>query len=278
MQMRKFELLRNPADEGGSGGDAPAGPTIQEMSDQNAALAQRVGQLQTSLTNMQQQGETNARQTQIARAKAEADGIVTEAENAVNTAETSLASALEGGEPMEIAKAQRKLADASAGAERKRSERDNFVAQAKQAERRDGGARPDSATAAPQLNTSNLDQWKDRNKEWYGVDAEMTRVSHEVDQGVRTAGTYTVGSSEYFQAIDRALKQRFPDRFSGAPASAAAREGGSGQGGAPRRYDRDVQRSMDAFGLSAESWDAARAKAVEKGFLKETPTRGRVMS
>ena len=274
MIFRKFELLREGAETGGGGG----GGDISGPSERERALEDKLNNLQTTLANMQKSTQTAQQQSQMAQAKARVDQAVTEAENAVNSAETALTSALEGGEPAEIAKAQRQLADASAGAERKRADRDNFVAQIKAAEKRDGGGRTESATAQPAMNTSNLDQWKDRNKDWYGVDAEMTRVSHEVDSGIRAAGTYTVGSKDYFDAIDRALKKRFPDRFSGAPASASARDdGGNAGGSAPRRYDRDVQRSMEAFGLSPEKWDAARQKAVEKGFLAETPARGRVL-
>ena len=126
------------------------------------------------------------------------------------------------------------------------------------------------------MDTSNLDSWKDQNKTWYGIDSEMTKVSHEIDQGIRAAGTYTVGSKDYFDAINRAMKQRFPDRYEGAPASASARGDADLIRPGARRYDREVQRSMEAFGMSPEAWDKARDKAAQKGLVSETPVRGRV--
>lgn len=272
MWPSKFEILRE-AEDGSGGGGYPA-----PMSDRERALEARVNQLATSLDTMRKSTQQTAAQTQLAQAKAQVDQSVTEAENLVNSAETSLLTALESSDPGEIARAQRKLADAAASAERKRADRDAFTAQLKQQEHRGGGTRNESVVDGPKIDTSNLDKWKDKHKTWYGVDPEMTRVSHEIDAGIRQSKQYTVGSPEYFAAIDNALRTRFPNRFSGAPASASARSGDDSNSSSPRRYDREVQRSMEAFGLSPEAWDAARKKAVQKGFLSAEPARGRVLN
>jgi len=272
MLRSKFVLLREQPNEGGGGGGE-----MPQMSERERALEARVNQLDQTLRTMREQSQSAAQQSQIAQATAQVERSVSEAEAAVNSAETALSEALESGDPLTIAKAQRALADSAAAAERKRADRDAFKQQIQQSERRDGGQRRESATAQPQLDTTNLQDWKNRHASWYGVDPEMTRVSHEIDASIRQAGQYTVGSKEYFNAIDAAMRTRFPNRFSGAPASASARGEGGQQTNSPRRYDRDIQRSMDAFGLSPEAWDKARQKAVEKGFLSADPARGRVM-
>ena len=269
----KFELLRDTADGGGGGGAdfTPEDPNAA-LKAQNEALAAQVSRLATDLAQINSSRTADNQRAQIEAAQARVDHAVTEASSAVDAAERALAAAFEEGDPAKTARAQRVLSEATAKHERTRADAEAFKRQRAENERR-----AQQQPVAPAADTKNLDAWKDRNREWYGIDAEMTRISHEIDRGIRSAGTYAVGSEQYFQAIDRAMKQRFPDRFAGAPASQSARADGGNNGQPPaRRYSPSIQRGMGAFGMTAEQWDAARAKAVEKGLLSTTPATGRV--
>lgn len=245
------------------------------QSSQESALAARLNQLQRTIQDMNARTEEQQRLAQVNQQIAGVDQRVHAAEAETDSAEQALATALEEGDPSAIAKAQRILSEKSAAAVSARQARDSFVANARQAERRDGGARTESTT----LDTTNLETWKSQNAAWYGIDPDMTRISHEIDRSIRAAGTYTVGSKEYFDAITRSMRQRFPDRFRGAPSSVTPRsEGGSAAPSGSRRYTASVQKSMQAFGMTPEQWDAARAIAVGKGLLGATQERGAVRS
>jgi hypothetical protein len=52
------------------------------------------------------------------------------------------------------------------------------------------------------LDTTNLDKWKQRNADWYGIERDMTAYSLEVDKNIRAAGAFTVGTPEYSEAVD----------------------------------------------------------------------------
>jgi len=251
-------------------------PAMTALEERNAALESRLarqqGQIDQIARNSQQQNEAN----QVEAAQSRVTQAVTDAKTSVDLAERELAGAHDDGDGAVIAAAQRKLSEAAAKRERVNAEADQFKRDLQARERRTTGSAP---APGGDLDTTNLNSWKDRHKEWYGIDQDMTRASHEIDSSVRAAGTFKVGSTEYFNAIDRAMKQRFPDRFAGAPASPAARaeQEVTGQR-APRRYTESIQRGMDAFGLDPKAWDAARAKAVAKGLLPDAPVSGRIMS
>jgi hypothetical protein len=64
---------------------------------------------------------------------------------------------------------------------------------------------------APQADAKAL-AWQERNKSWWGIDRAMTSLAfgtHEtlVNQGVDPT------SDEYYAAIDKEMRQRFPEKF-----------------------------------------------------------------
>jgi len=57
-------------------------------------------------------------------------------------------------------------------------------------------------------------RWMDANKDWWGVDDEMTMAAMGLDKKLqREYGSEYVGSDEYFKTIDRIMRKRFPEHF-----------------------------------------------------------------
>ena len=73
--------------------------------------------------------------------------------------------------------------------------------------------------AAPTEEPPKLDRrtkrWMDENSDWWGQDDEMTMAAMGIDRKLqREYGADYVGTDEYFRAIDRTMRKRFPEFFS----------------------------------------------------------------
>jgi hypothetical protein len=272
------EVFRNAEGEGAggasgqlSGEGAQPAPTDDKLS----ALESRLDRItQTFESQTSEQRQRSAQQAIQGRAN-QLDQAKRAAEAAVGAAEQTLADAFDNGEGIEIAKAQRALTEAIAKRERADVAIENFKDQIRAAEHR----------AKPDLDDSNLRSWKAKHSSWYGVDAEMTKASHEVDRQIRAAGVLSVGSKEYFEAIDRTMSQRYPDKFGGTPPT-------SGQGGGhptpnSSRRGRISQSIADGWrrmGIDMSDPKVVdrmvqnRQRAVEKGILPEQPVTGAIVT
>lgn len=279
------EILRAPEDEGAGGASDYSGEGAQPAPDNSGAedkltaLEKRLSRITESVEGLTQQqkreravGAIQAREGELSRAKQMAEA-------AVGSAEAKLAEAYDNGEGVEIAKAQRALTEAVAKRERADIDLGNFKDQVKAAERKQQNSGSDT------LDDANLRDWKSKHSAWYGVDAEMTKASHEVDRQIRAAGVLSVGSKEYFNAIDRAMSQKYPDRFGGTPPT-----GGGGRSGAPDTgsgrgmINRSIAEGYRRMGINiddpkvAERMIKNRETAVQKGILPSTPIGGQVVT
>ena len=62
--------------------------------------------------------------------------------------------------------------------------------------------------------TPRTKKWVDRNRDWWGVDEEMTMAAMGIDKRLqREYGADYVGTEEYFQTIDKTMRKRFPEHF-----------------------------------------------------------------
>ena len=226
---------------------------MSELEERLAQIASKVEKVERTEAQRQQQA-AQGRFQQIAAA----------VEKNVNDAEAALARAYDEGDGEDIAKAQKALTAATVKKERFQIE----VEQRK--------------SAASDLDNGNLQSWKKRHADWYGVDAEMTKASHEIDRQIRSNGVLSVGSKEYFDAIDRAMAQKYPDRLSGTPATA-----GGGYSGAPNtasrgRIARSVAEGYRRMGINVDDPKVAermvknRQTAVAKGILPEQPVNAAI--
>jgi hypothetical protein len=202
-----------------------------------------------------------------------------EAERAVLDAETALATAYDDGEGLEIAKAQRKLSEAVAKVERRDADLESWKAQVKAAEAKAKAAPP---KAGGDLDDTNLRDWKTKHSTWYGVDAEMTKASHEIDRQIRAAGVLSVGSKEYFEAIDRSLSQKYPDKFGGTPQGMTGSQ--QQQNTATKgRINRSIADGYRRMGINIDDPKTAermlkhRETAVQKGILPQQPIQGSII-
>ena len=69
------------------------------------------------------------------------------------------------------------------------------------------------ATPAPNLEPKTR-KWVEANKDWFGVDDEMTMTAMGLDRKLqREYGADYIGTDEYFKTVDQTMRKRFPEFF-----------------------------------------------------------------
>ena len=62
--------------------------------------------------------------------------------------------------------------------------------------------------------TPRTQKWVDANRDWWGVDEEMTMAAMGIDRKLQKEyGAEYVGTEEYFKTIDKTMRKRFPEHF-----------------------------------------------------------------
>ena len=273
------QVFRDAEGEGAGGtaegGTAPASGGTDQMS----ALEQRLGRITQAVEGMTDQQKRDKTLNVIAARDRELVDLKDKASDAVAASEKSLADAYDNGEGIEIAKAQRVLTEAVAKRERADVDVETFRNQVKAAEKRDAD------DGGKKLDDTNLNSWKSKHGTWYGVDAEMTKEAHAVSRQVGEAGVHPVGSTQYFEAIDREMGRKYPDKLGGTPST-----GGSGGGMQPvntatsGRIQKSIADGWRRMGIDmsdpkvVERMVKNREAAVAKGILNEQPVSGPVVT
>lgn len=284
-------ILRKPEDEGAGGASSYDGEGTTPAPDLNrvAALEARLGSMAQQMGALLEGQRTRDAQQQLSQFEGQLNSRVAETESAVTSAEAALAEAFDGGDGTQIARAQRVLAEAVTAKEQAKLNKSNYDLRRREEERRQGGG--GNPAGAPQQqadaasDTTNLNSWKNRHRSWYGVDSDMTQYAHSVSDRIRNAGAVAVGSTEYFEIIDRELRNKFPDRLSGTPQTAG---GGGGGGTAPSagrgRIPSSVLDGWRRMGLNTadpkvvERLVGHRQGLVDKGILSAQPVSGPIKS
>ena len=270
--------------EGAPAGDPAPGATPQDVRDERSeALAKRVDSLTKTLSDFiggQKQNEQKRNQSEM---ETRIDAAVRNATAAVDEAERALAEAHEDGDGLAIAKAQRAMGEATAKAQDIKSKAEVAKQRIRDDERRSGGS--DGGRQEEQVDTTNLNDWKKRNKGWYGVDTGMTQHALSVSREIEEMGVFEVGSPEYFEAVDKRMRQRYPDKFNGTPPTGGASTGGApAPTGGQQRISASVAEGFRRMGINVDDPEVAkrmvghRQKAAAKGFLPETPDTGRIIT
>ena len=282
-----------------TGGDDASPPNPQQPPQPDLSkFESRLNGITEALSSFQREQQQRDHQQRITSWESQVVGRVRATQQAVNAAERDYAQAVEDGDSAAIAKANRNIAERVADRERAANAHEQFKRAMKDAEARQGGSSgaPGANPQPPQqggqqggegdLDFQNLNRWKDRHKSWYGVDTEMTKAAHEVDWNIREAGAIPVGSTRYFEAIDRAMAHKFPDRLGGAPQT-----GGGGTGRQPSqaqagsgRIPRDVVDGWRRMGINVndnatiERMVKNRRALADKGILPSEPAYGSVVT
>lgn len=284
-KIRLLNVLRSPEDEG-AGGASPAGGEGDRPAPDNdrvAALESRMGSMAKYMQDFVEGQKSQHARSQIETYGRDLDAKVNEAKDAVAKAEADLASAFDEGDGVAIARAQRVLSEQVTARDRAQQNVEAYKARLKQEERRSGGSDGAAGTGQQQVDTTQLDQWKSKHRSWYGLDSEMTKAAHAISDRIKAAGAIPVGSKEYFDVIDRQLRQDFPDRLSGSPSTAGT---GQGRNDAPQRRGRISQSVLDGWrrmGINVddpktvERMVGHRNTLVNKGILSEIPVTDRIM-
>lgn len=261
----------------------PAGPDLSK-------IEQRLDGVTKALRGMESEQKTREQKSRLATQEAHLASQVHQTKRAVDAAERDLSAAFDTGDGAAIAKAQRALTERVAERERASNAQQYFKSQIKETESRSGGSSGNPGDARPQeteLDTTNLNNWKKKHGSWYGVDTEMTKAAHEVSDRIVKNGVITVGSPEYFEAIDRQMSQRFPSKFGSAPETAGgggSEDGRRERGSSTGRIPREVIDGWARMGINVDDDKTLqrmvknRQSLADKGILPGEPAYGRVVS
>lgn len=261
-------------DEGAGGGDEP--DRMSKLESRLAKLGEGVEALLKGNTVREQQERTS----QISAVEQRLDSALQTARTELDTAETALTSALDNGDAATIAKAHRAVAEKAARLERTQGEVDVAKQRLKTASEERTKQAP---TTDGKVDTSNLEAFKAKNRDWYGVDTEMTKAAHDADQTIRAAGVHTPGSKEYFAAVTNHVARLFPDKLKGSPSSTAMnREGAVTEKPGQTRIDASLAEGWTRMGIDmkdpkvVERMLKHRQTLVEKNILPQRQEVGRV--
>lgn len=285
----KREILRNREDESGGGAvffedeGVSVGNDPAPADDRTSKLESRLDKLASSLEGFMNNQREEKQRNDASQIERRIDAAIAAQTKKLDEAEDALAEAYDDGDGRAIAKAQRAVSEQAAVVERVKAQAEQYRNDLKANERRDGGTR--SGGSDDDLDTTNLDNWKQKHASWYGVDKEMTKYAHELDAQIRSNGVLASGSKEYFEAIDRQMRQKFPDQFQGTPPTGgSSRGGGQPTSGGRQRIPASVAEGYRRMGINVDDPEVAkrmvanRQKAVQKGWLSEQPATGRVFT
>jgi hypothetical protein len=241
------------------------------------------------LAKGQQDSAAAATRSRIQQYEARLTNDIRSGEEAVSAAERDLAKAYDDGDGALIAKAQRALTEKVTGFEGAKRAKTDYEARMRAAERK---AKAEASKPKPKdtddkvdVDDANLKSWKSKNKEWYGVDDSMTKAAHDIDEKIRAAGVIDVGSSEYFEAIDRQMAQKYPDRLNNIPdTGGGSRNSRQASNSADRgRISNSVIEGWRRMGINVDDPKTIdrmvghRQTAVDKGILPQEPIRERII-
>ena len=142
------------------------------------------------------------------------DNSKSSAEHELALAKKTFKDAYDAGDADLVAEASEKLASAKLNMAKAEEYVPQYSEEALQAQEDSVNRESEqliSDQQAPQVDAKAL-AWQERNKNWWGIDRAMTSLAfgtHEtlVNQGVDPT------SDEYYAAIDKEMRQRFPERF-----------------------------------------------------------------
>jgi hypothetical protein len=130
----------------------------------------------------------------------------TAAEAELNAAKAMYKKAYEEGDPDTLAEAQAQIARATLRIEKAQG--------MKPIEVEEKEWNPPTQEAKQQPVSRRTKQWIDANSDWFGADDEMTMAAMGLDKKLQAKyGADYVGTSEYFQTIDKTMRKRFPEYF-----------------------------------------------------------------
>lgn len=283
----KRDVFRSPEDEGAGGasdysGEGGSPAPDNSGNDRMSALESRIGEMAQRMSEMAQSDRARRAQEELRTFENTLEQRVASAKSEVTAAEAALADAYDTGDGVQIARAQTKLSEAVSNRDRQLQNKENYDLRRREEERRQGGGSgaPGTGGAQPQQqpDTTNLNAWRNRNRSWYGIDEEMTQTARDADARIRKAGAIPVGSTEYFEAIDRVMKQRHPDKFGGTPPTAGGGGGGSRpSNGAGGRVAQSVLDGWRRMGIdtsdpkTVERMIKHRSTLADKGILPAQP-------
>lgn len=185
---------------------------------QVAELAEKVNELSTKFSQIEQQGSKAKLAEQLTAAKSKLADLKTQYRQA--RVDGDVDAELRLHDEINEIDFQRRLMEAAAQ-------------QQAAAPARAAADTTPAAAAKPKAQPSPQTQaWLERNKGWYGKDAVLTAAAQAIDKEVFRESGYTPNDPEYFAELDRRMVKRGLRR----PAASAARSpvaGAGGGGGAP---------------------------------------------
>ena len=139
-----------------------------------------------------------------------------QAEYELKEAERVYRDAYEAGDSERVVEAQRKLTSAALKVDNLNNYRPTLQARETEVQI------PSQQVQVPQPDRATM-AWQERNQ-WYGTDTEMTALAIGLHQKLESErGQQFVGSDEYWTAIDKTMRRRFPEYFGAETANGNSR-------------------------------------------------------
>lgn len=130
----------------------------------------------------------------------------TSASTELEVAKKKLKDAFEAGDSDALVEAQEAVAKATLRLD-KAANMQPMVAE--EEEFKPAAAEPTTKALPPKTK-----KWVESNKEWFGVDEEMTMAAMGIDKKLqRQYGSDYVGTDDYFKEVDQTMRKRFPEYF-----------------------------------------------------------------
>jgi hypothetical protein len=136
------------------------------------------------------------------------------------SAEQSLRDALNSGDSEAIISAQKKLSEVTVSRERIRQAKAEQEAYEKQVEayNQQQQQQPQQSQAPAQQPDPKAEKWAEKN-EWFGNDDAMTYAAFGVHKKMVEEEGFDTKSDEYYNELDRRMREEFPHKFSNGEAT-----------------------------------------------------------
>ncbi len=181
---------------------------------------------------------------------------------------TEFNTAMDNGDRDKLWEVQQKMVEL--GAEKKAAEREKRNIVPTKAAAPGKEAQPSTPTPPSRGASKNplTDEWVARHESWFNKDKAMTAATFAIDSEMASEG-YTPNEPEYFEELDRRVKEAFPHKFTAKPARSAGsstptiqnRAGGQSMPTGKIRVVVTAEDRATAESLGIDITDYARQKA-----------------
>lgn len=249
----------------------------QRLKAQRDLYAQQLQQLQQEVQALRASNQ-KATQESVEAANIGLDFYIQTIDSNMKALRQEFDQAFDAGDRDKIFDVQQRMAELAA--EKKQAEREKRNIPTKAAPQQSGQVAPQQTQQTQQPTPTNkpappaAQEWAVRNKDWFNVDRVMTAAAFAIDQQMVADG-FDPGDPDYFEELDKRVRQTFPAKFSEAPRQARPGPTIQNKTQAPSTGGKvkvvitaDDRRMADHLGIDIQTY--AREKARRDRSLQTT--------